>query len=151
MNATSALIGKTIAALEKTAMIGHDIHYSEEVSWERVTITFTDGTSIAYDLSDIKIDPKSVSERDRVCPSCNRSFDRSNINCWLEELHWKKGKDVPPGRVILLAGHRQSHDSPDSFGPFDSLAEAREYAIEQVRDGDWDPDGVTIEFSRLSS
>lgn len=87
----------------------------------------------------------------RVCPSCKRSFDEQNSRCWLEDLHWDKDRAIPSGRVVLLAGHRQSADSPDSFGPFDSVAEAREYAIEEVRDGGWDPDGVTIEFSPLGT
>lgn len=145
------VVGKTVASVESKQMIGRDLHYKEEVWFERVTLIFTDGTQVEYDLLKDELDATTIMERERVCPSCNQSFDVANIKCWLEDLHWRPGKTVPPGRVMLLAGHRQSGDNPDSFGPFDDIAEAREYAIEQVRDGDWDADGVTIEFSPVTT
>lgn len=150
MSVTHGLNGKTIATTNSTTMTGRDVTFGEEMIWEQVTLTFTDGTSIVYDLSNADLDGDSISEVDRVCPSCNRSFDKPNDDCWLEDVHWRERYDKLSGPVVVLAGHRQSCDTPNSFGPFGDFASAREFVIEQVRDGDWDPDGVTVEFSSLS-
>lgn len=151
MDITSAdVIGKTIAGTDSATMRGRELAWGEDVTWERVTVTFTDGTTAVVDVDCHDIDADSVVELARLCPSCDTSFDKSNYDCWLEDVHWREAYDnLPAGPVAVLAGHRQSGDNPDTFGPFGSFAEARDFVINEVRDGDWDPDGVTVEFSPL--
>jgi hypothetical protein len=112
------------------------------------TAAVAEALAINADSKYLDEDEDEDEEDEDDCPACYTAFENTNYACWLSDLH---GKSQHEGRFMLLAGHRQSADAPSAYGPFESYDAARDFARERVVDGEWDPTGVTLTFSRVQS